>query len=140
MGIDFIDISKRFDALSNGAKAELRRCRKPDDVSMIPAFYHMFFGESDVRHRRVAYFLPYVGHKQGASSLGVQLANKVNEKRLFQVLRSESPNDLIQLRRLVQQVEPVLDWNDFGKQLYFWNDKSKRKILEDFFSHQNKKS
>jgi CRISPR system Cascade subunit CasB len=139
MSLDFEEITNRFKALSNGSKAELRRCATPDDVAMVPAFYHLFFGETDIRHRRIAFFLPYAKHASNSNSLGAQLGKgKISEQRLFQVLRSESPNDLIQLRRLVQQVEPQLDWVEFGKQLFFWNDDQKRRILEQFFMNQSK--
>jgi len=139
MSLDFEEITDRFKALSNGSKAELRRCTTPDDVAMVPAFYRLFFGETDMRHRRIAFFLPYAKHTSHANSLGAQLGKgKISEQRLFQVLRSESPNDLIQLRRLVQQVEPQLDWVEFGKQLFFWNDDQKRRILEQFFMNQSK--
>ncbi|MDX8395080.1 MAG: type I-E CRISPR-associated protein Cse2/CasB, partial [Mariprofundaceae bacterium] len=114
-----------------------RRCATLDDVAMVPAFYRLFFGETDIRHRRVAFFLPYVEQTMGHDLLGAQLAKgKISEQRLFQVLRSEAPNDLIQLRRLVQQVDPKLDWQEFGKQLFFWNDDQKRRILENFFINQ----
>jgi len=139
MSVDFIAVAERFDKLGNGPRAELRRCATPDDVAMVPAFYRLFFGETGARHQRVAFFLPYVQQSVHSDSLGMQLAKrKISEQRLFQVLRSESPNDLIQLRRLVQQVEPKLDWAAFGKQLFFWNDAQKRHILEHFFMNQSK--
>jgi len=140
MSLDFAAIAEQFKALGTGAKAELRRCAAPDDVAMVPAFYRVFFGETDVRHRRVAFFLPYAMHVPNSALLGAQLGKgKISEQRLFQVLRSESPNDLIQLRRLVQQVEPQLDWAEFGKQLFYWNDNQKRRILEHFFMNQANK-
>ncbi|MFQ5334730.1 MAG: type I-E CRISPR-associated protein Cse2/CasB [Flavobacteriales bacterium] len=139
MSIDFRAVAEQFEKLGNGPRAELRRCATPDDMAMVPAFYRLFFGETDARHRRVAFFLPYAKHASNGDSLGAQLARgNISEKRLFQVLRSEPPNDLIQLRRLVQQVEPKLNWTDFGKQLFFWNDDQKRRILEAFFMNQSK--
>jgi len=139
MSLDFLEIARRFKDFSNGSKAELRRCATPDDVAMVPAFYRLFFGETDARHRRVAFFLPFANHASNSDSLGAQLGKgKISEQRLFQVLRSESPNDLIQLRRLVQQVEPQLDWTEFGKQLFYWNDDQKRHLLEHFFMNQAK--
>ncbi len=139
MGINFKEVVDRFEALGNGPKAELRRCATPDDVAMVPVFYRLFFGETDMRHRRVAFFLPYVKHSANSDSLGAQLGKgKVSEQRLFQVLRSEPPNDLIQLRRLVQQIEPQLDWAKFGEQLFYWNNDHKRHILEQFFMNQSK--
>jgi len=139
MSIDFREIAGRFENMGNGLRAELRRCARPEDVAMVPAFYRLLPGmKTNVSWQRLVYFLPFV--KQGGGSLGAELARaNISEKRLFQVLRSESPNDLIQLRRLVQQVEPKLDWQKFGETLFYWNAVKKRRILEDFFMHQSNK-
>ena len=40
---------------------------------------------------------------------------------------------LIQLRRLVMHTEPVGDWSDFGRTLWYWNDRAKRQLVEDFY-------
>jgi len=139
MSIDFRKIAMRFEAMGNGPRAELRRCAKPDDVAMVPAFYRLLPGiKTNASWQRLVYFLPFVRHQQGGDSLGAQLAKSgISEQRLFQVLRSESPNDLVQLRRLVQQADPALDWQQFGAILFFWNEDKKRRILEDFFMHQS---
>ena len=141
MNINFVEIAERFKKLSNGQKAELRRVTKPDDVTLIPAYYRLFPGiKTDVRWQRVAYFLPCAKHKAGGSTLGSQLAKAgISEARLFQVIRSESPNDLIQLRRLVQQVEPALDWQYFGTALFFWGKQNKQRLLEDYFMNHTEK-
>ena len=57
----------------------------------------------------------------------------IKEARIFQVKRSESPNDLIQLRRLVIQAKPEIDFKKFAEQLWYWNENSKKQILKDFF-------
>lgn len=139
MSIDFREIAQRFEKLGNGPRAELRRCAKPKDVAMVPAFYRLLPGiRTDGRWERLVYFFPYVKHHPGNDSLGAQLAKaKISEKRLFQVLRSHPPNDLIQLRRLVQQAEPALDWQRFGEMIFFWNEDQKRRILEDYFMHKS---
>ena len=139
MNIDFNELADRYKKLGNGPRAELRRCARPEDVAMVPAFYRLLPGiKTDGRWQRLVYFLPYVKHLSGNDSLGAQLAKaKVSEKRLFQVLRSQSPNDLIQLRRLVQQAEPALDWQRFGEMLFFWNDDQKHRILEDYFMYKS---
>ncbi len=141
MKIDFVEIAQRFKGLSKGQKAELRRVAAPDDVTLIPAFYRLFPGiKADMRWQRLAYFLPCTHHAPGNLNLGGQLAKAgISEARLFQVIRSESPNDLIQLRRLVQQVEPVLDWQGFGATLFFWGKQNKQRLLEDYFMNHTEK-
>ena len=134
--INFVDIVERYNKrLSNGQRAELRRATL-ESIASIPAYYHLLPGiRTNSSWDRVVFFLPYVKHSDNAKTLGEQLAKKVSEERLFQVLRSRKPNDLIQLRRLVQQVEPTVDWQQFGKTLFFWNEDKKRRLLEDYFYH-----
>jgi CRISPR system Cascade subunit CasB len=62
----------------------------------------------------------------------------VSEKRLFQVVRSDEPNDMIQLRRILQMAEPSVNWPRRQKQLWYWNARSKRDLLEEYFINQPK--
>lgn len=134
---DFSAIAKRFERLTPGQKAELRRVADPEDVAGIPAFYRLFPGERSAPWKvRTAFLLPWAPHQPGAEYLGRQLAKaRVSENRIYQVVRSSYPNDLIQLRRLVQHIEPRLDWNVFGWTLRKWekDKRAKQEILEDFF-------
>lgn len=133
---DYAELNERYKTLHKGHQTELRRAASPDDIALLPGYYRLFPGiKNDQRCQRIAYFLPFIKHRSGAGSLGEKLANTVSEARLFQVIRSNSPNDLVQLRRLVQQVEPTVDWQMLGKTLFFWNDISKRNLLEEFFLH-----
>jgi CRISPR system Cascade subunit CasB len=133
--IDFVAVARRFKELGSGPKAELRRVAKPDDLLLVPAFYRLLPGvKTNPQWQRVVFFLPFVRHMDSGLALGQQLSGRVTEERLFQVLRSSSPNDLIQLRRLVQQVEPTVNWQCLGESLYFWGEKSKRRLIEDYFT------
>jgi len=108
----------------------------------VPAFYRVL--QDNKAHKgmqRLLYCLPLVKHQENGDSLGRALAKAdINEKRLFMVIRSQEPNDLIQLRRLLKQANPTLDWRTTAKTLYYWNDQAKRQLLEDFFYYQNTKS
>lgn len=141
MSMDYKALVDRLEKLGTGPRAELRRCATLQDLAMVPAFYRLFVGiKTDLRHQRVAFFLPLVRHKEGGTKIGQQLAKaRINEKRMIQVLRSQPPNDLLQLRRLVQQAKPQVDWQKFGEMLYYWGDEQKRRLLEDFFMHQQSK-
>jgi len=134
---DFAALWTRYrDGLSAGQRAELRRARCPDELRDVPALYRLLGGIRPTRRwLRVVYMFPYLKHRTGAHSLGGQLAEaKVSEARLFQVIRSEEPNDLIQLRRILQQVEPVVDMGKLGPDLFFWdNRRNKQKLIEDYF-------
>ena len=139
--LGLVELFGRYEKLverNSGIKAELRRIAEPQELLDKPSFYRLMLGKSGDKgwHSwlRVVFFLPYVKHKPGADPLGRQLAKaKVSEMRLFQVLRSDFPNDLIQLRRLVQQVEPSLDWQAFGETLFYWNKFNKQRIMQDYF-------
>lgn len=137
---DFVALKARFDgeAFSNGARAELRRVADLDEVALLPALYRLFPGQRpDERHYRIAFLLPCAKHAANAKSLGAQLATaKVSEARVLQVARSRSPLDMVQLRRLLSHAGVAIDWNVFGKMLWYWNDISKRQLVEDYYLAQ----
>lgn len=139
-GPDFVAIKRKFDkSLGPGERADIRRARLPEDLGMVPATYRLLpAGQRPTpQWLRFVYFLPYARQAEPnsqAESLGVQLSKKrVSEARLFQLVRSEAPTDLQHLRRLLIQTEPVLDWSVFGNTLYFWGERQKRRIVEDYF-------
>lgn len=144
---DFIEVKNYFDnVLTNGQRAELRRVRAPDELAFIPAFYRLLPPSqyANKRWRKIVFFLPYTSHDSKAEKLGMQLArSEISEMRLFQMLRSHYPNDLLYLRRILQQIQPVVNWQKFGKMLFFdWDfraDKVKRFIIEDYFIAINQK-
>jgi CRISPR system Cascade subunit CasB len=122
------------EALTNGQRAELRRAASPEDLGLLPSYYRLLPGRPGSQWERVVYFVPHAGHRSGAPSLGEQLARaRVSEARLFQVIRSTYPNDLIQMRRLLQHVDAIVDWAELGRTLYYWGDRSKRKLVESYF-------
>lgn len=139
---DFLALYQRYQALKPGPQAELKRVMNPGDLIEVPAFYRVL--QDNKAHKgmqRLLYCLPLVKHQENGDSLGRALAKAdINEKRLFMVIRSQEPNDLIQLRRLLKQASPALDWQATAKTLYYWNDQAKRQLLEDFFYYQNTKS
>lgn len=134
---DFVALKARFDseAFPNGARAELRRVAEPGDVALLPALYRLFPGQKpDERYCRIAFLLPYARQAANAKPLGSQLAAaKVAEARVLQVARSRSPLDIVQIRRLLSHADAAVDWQAFGKTLWYWNDISKRELVEDFY-------
>ncbi|WP_020484517.1 type I-E CRISPR-associated protein Cse2/CasB [Methylomonas sp. MK1] len=141
-GPDFIGLYERYQKLKPGPQAELKRVVQPDDLLEIPAFYRLLIDANVSKGiQRLVYCLPLIKHAEGGDSLGRTLAKAdVNEKRLFMVIRSQEPNDLIQLRRLLKQIEPKMDWLSAARIVYYWNDRAKRQLLEDFFFYQNTKT
>jgi len=150
---DYLELIKKYDALSNGEKALIRREVEADDLQTNPVFYRLIqgseFADKVSQAARLVYFLPFVRHKADGKKIGAVFRdNNISERRLFLVVRSEYPNDLTQLRRLLQQVKPyaVVDWNAFGEMLFWWgkskekSEKSKRCLMQDFYLSPSQKN
>lgn len=142
---DFMVLFDTWEQLPNGARAELRRVARPDELVEVPAFYRLYSGKAKTEwekqaYQRLIFCLPYIKHTNEIVGLGKALASGkiVSEKRLFQVIRSDAPNDMVQLRRIVQMAEPSVNWTLAAKTLWFWNDRSKRDLLEDYFINHPK--
>lgn len=141
-GPDFLAVWHRYhaDAFGTGARAELRRAADPEELRERPGLYRLFPGERPGKqHLRVAFLLPYCAHRAGAESFGTQLAKSkktVAEARVMQMARSPWPEDIKHLRRLAVQIDPSVDWAEFGKALWYWNDNQKRRIVEDYYIAQ----
>lgn len=144
---DFMALYNAWEQLSPGPKAELRRVARPDDLIEVPSFYRLFSGRAESEwgkqaYQRLIFCLPCITHIDEDVELGKALAKGkgVSEKRLFQVVRSDDPNDMIQLRRILQMVKPSVHWLKAAKQLWYWNARSKRDLLEEYFINQPKKN
>ena len=153
MSLDAMALYRAWNALDNGASAQIRRASEPDDLRDIPAFYRLVqnLGWHDPLQKKTllrAVFCLSAGkdvikHVEPDSnnphgiSLGKALARseRINERRIYQVLRSHWPQDMVQLRRLISHAEPALHWPSLVEQLQWWtdgNNRSRRKLLEDF--------
>jgi CRISPR system Cascade subunit CasB len=137
---EFMALYNAWEQLPPGPRAELRRVGRPDELIEVPAFYRLFSGKARYEwekqaYQRLIFCLPCITHTGDDLGLGKALAKGkgVSEKRLFQVVRSDSPNDMIQLRRILQMIEPVVNWPKAAKLLWYWNERSKRDLLEDYF-------
>ena len=143
---DFINLHDCYNnKLDNGERAQIKRATQPDDLLELPAFYRSIGNASrkDLKQlTRCVFFLPLIEkHHDEADSLGRQLSyHKISEKRLFHIIRSESPNDLIQLRRVLQQTKlNKINWNAFGAALFFWGSRQKQQLMQDFYLQPQKK-
>ncbi|EOU9535388.1 type I-E CRISPR-associated protein Cse2/CasB [Cronobacter dublinensis] len=156
MSLDFLALYHAWHELDNGARAQLRRVAAPDELKDIPVFYRLVktFNWAEPRQQyaliRMVFCLTagnnaitHQPSEQGkaAKSLGRVLAQseKINERRIYQLIRAQSPNDMIQLRRLLTQAEPTLDWALMANTLCYWGVHQKRQLLEDFVLSLNDK-
>ncbi len=141
---DFAAIKLDFETFSPGEKADIRRTALPEDLRVRGAFYRLLpEGERPTpQWQRVIFFLPWAEHDPDAPPLGAQLATSeksISEIRIFQLLRSENPQDLLHLRRLLQHIKTTLDWGAFGERLWFWGESVKSRIVEEYFSFSRSK-
>lgn len=140
---DFVALRRSFETLGNGPKAELRRVSTVDRIADIPAYYRWLAtaGQSPSKAmERTAFLMPFVAHSADADPIGRQLfKGKISEMRLFQMLRAESPRDIEHLRRLIRHLEHLrLNWEHFGRTLYYWGPIAKRGILQEYFTTETK--
>ena len=139
---NFSDLYSAWSNQKRGAKAEMRRVTTPDELMDLPVFYRLVNScgwESGMkpwdkeRWSRLVFLMENI-EPSGDNSLGEALAisSKVKEKRLFQIVRADSPNDIVQLRRVLKQAQPQVNWQKMAEQVWDWSPRSKRNLLEDF--------
>lgn len=136
---DFVALYEAFQNLSRGDQALLRRARTPDDVGCIPATYYLLQSASvpGRQWNRLVFFLPYVAHADTKRSVGATFADAgISERRLVHMVRAPSPNDLIQLRRLLIQADTRVNWADLARTLWFWGDRSKERVVAGYYLKQ----
>ncbi|MBN8429082.1 MAG: hypothetical protein J0L65_16625 [Xanthomonadales bacterium] len=154
---DFIGLWQRYQALSTGDKAVFKRVSDPDELREFHALYKLFpQGRAHEGWLRAAFLLPWCddcgdAKRQSCQKLGKLLVSRsVNESRVLQVARSNSPNDIVQFRRLMIQLKnPILNWDELGRFLYpsdhepsspanswEWSGKAKRKLVEHYYLAQ----
>jgi CRISPR system Cascade subunit CasB len=136
---NFLSMYDCYQKLTPGQKAEIRRCAKPEDLVEVPTFYKLASKTGSLHgQRRFVFCLPLLAHKEAGPTLGQALGKQagLSEKRMMMVLRSEAPNDLLQLRRLLTMCKPIVDIEKTGKTIFYWSDISKRNLIEDYFFNQ----
>jgi len=141
---DFMSLHDAWMKLTPGQKAELNRVSSPDELLEMPAFYRLFSEMAPeewggAAFQRLVFCLPCIKHTDSDVNLGTAIAHcgrGTSEKRLFQMVRSEFPNDIIQLRQILKMLGPVANWSMAAKQLWDWDERSKCDFLEDFFLNQ----
>lgn len=138
---DFVTLKERFNQeMTPGQRAELRRAAHLEELTMKPALYRLLQGRRPTEpYLRIAFLLPWAEHRPTATHFSAQCFKaKVNEVRLFQIARSHDPADMIQLRRVAMQIKPFIDWNQFGRMLWYWHrPHTKREFIENYYLSQN---
>lgn len=138
----YIDLWERYQRLENGPKADIKRVLNPRELLSIGAFFRLCKQEDNLlKYANVVFILPWLTHKKGVSLGSVFYGNqkrRVSEARMIQMKRSDYPQDVLSLRRMVWQsagrhAEQSVDWEILGPQLFYWGDNNKQKILQDYY-------
>lgn len=155
--IDAMALYYAWQQLDNGACAQIRRVSAPEDLRDLPAFYRLVqpFGWGNPRNQQALMRMVFclsagknaICHQEkkpdqtAGITLGRALANsgKINEQRVFQLIRADKTTDMIQLRRLLAHAEPVLDWSLMAWMLTWWGKRERQQLLEDFVLSTDKK-
>lgn len=142
---DFIEIKDKFNKLSNGDKAELRRVTKQEDIFKISVSYRLLpKGEKPSRQwQRVLLFIAFGEHEKEGKRLGELFAHLgIKEQKFQQMVKISAPNDLALLRDLIKWADQKdllkLDYQSFGQTLYYWGTTSKQAIEKDYFLTRRK--
>jgi CRISPR system Cascade subunit CasB len=143
---DFQKLYEDYEQLDSTRQNLLKRSITPDDLFEIAAFYDLYRPHFKSPHQRAGlmcliFCLPYVTHKPEGKSLGAALSAIgpdgrpiISEKRVIQLSRIEDRSKaMIQLRRLLKHAQPVLDWCNAARSIWYWGKRSRRQLLEDFF-------
>jgi len=137
-------VRKRYDALSPGDRAVLRRCKSSDEV-MLEGAYWRVAGEA---HRRaladVVLLFGEAPHRATKDfSLGRHLrthlssakeGHSVRVRRLVQCERDDLAHRLRGLLRLTSAGHVAIDWGVLGADIFFFGDAVRRRWTQDFFA------
>jgi CRISPR type I-E-associated protein CasB/Cse2 len=138
-------IRGRYDALSDGDKAILRRCKDSDDVRLEGSFWRIASETAHVEAVATAVLLfPCAPHRMlkdfslGRFLKGRLSANEENRalrfRRLVQCQRPELAHRLRGLLRLASANEVGVDWGVLGADIMFFGDVVRRRWTQDFFA------
>ena len=133
-------IYKAYQLLSNGDKADLKRCNLKK-LADSPAYFHVlkFSGTKDtLQTQRILYLL--VGLKISDDEQGVNVAIAllnagVKEAQIIQITRS-GDNGIDYLKRQLVRCDNI-KLESIGKLALFWGDNARRNLLKNFILSAN---
>lgn len=129
-----------------GARAELRRCKSPDDVIMTAAFQRLcqrmrpYFSDEKGWQGRLAAVVGLAAHVREpvfGKSLAVQMAEgsppAVSELRFRRLLQRERPELYAALIRVLRMLGKKADLHDLADSVYYWGSGVKKRWAADYF-------
>ncbi|MHC1625777.1 MAG: type I-E CRISPR-associated protein Cse2/CasB [Methanoculleaceae archaeon] len=125
-----------------GGRADLRRCRTPEEVFFVPEYHHLLslvrpFGKPKLEEMAIiAGILSHVKDNDESAPVAEQMAQikgagdspLVSETRFRRLMQITSPEELYPaMIRLVRHLGGVVNIPDLVKSLYWWNDKTRKR-------------
>lgn len=141
---DFIVLYTLFRRLDARSVKKIRGALNPNDLFYCPPFYRLLV-EFNIKREdrfswsRLVYCLPYLTHSENGRGLGHALARlpiAFKRSQLSRVMLSSYPDDIIELRDLLNLVHPIINWEIFAHTLWHWEYGLKQSILHDFIHAQ----
>jgi CRISPR system Cascade subunit CasB len=146
-------LSRFWDGLENnkGDRAELRRCKQPEEVVMIPCFHRLcthlkplMKSERDgweMRIAAIAGLLAHVRELYPKKTLAEHMAefkgdspvvSELRFRRLLQRDRHDLYGALIRVLRLLDKRANI---HDMAKSVYYWGDSERKRWAFAYFPH-----
>lgn len=145
----YLDLWERYQQMGNGAKADIKKISSPKELLSVGAFFRLCRREDALlKYANIVFVLPWLGHKKGVALGSVfygDQKHRISEARMIQFQRSDYPQDIVALRRMIWQsvgrhAEQAVDWEILGPQLFYWGENNKQKLLQDYYIAEIKSS
>jgi CRISPR type I-E-associated protein CasB/Cse2 len=144
-------VRRAYDALSPGDRAVLKRCRDAGEIAMEGAFWRVVRAAPEEARSRLAEVVvcfPAAEQSRRAAgfSPGIHFhrALRGNREKLTdggalrfrQLLQARGRDELVhRLRRLLTFADAPVDWGVLGSDVFYWNDRVRRRWAQDFYSN-----
>jgi len=132
----------------HGARAELKRCKSPDEVAITASFQRLchrlrpLFASETGWEGRLAAIAGLIAHVEGytpGQSLAAQMAHgtppTVSELRFRRLLQRERSDLYPALLRILRMLDKKVDLPDLANSVYYWGKAVKKRWAADYFPH-----
>ena len=127
--------------ISNGDRAKIYRAMiGRGDLRMCPPYYTLLkmCGEKSCPQiKRVISLFPFITHSSNSvESCGKKMyKGKINENRLIPMMEANDNSLAFEYFTYIKKdLKPILNWENFGDKIYYWNKESRISIAEEYWN------
>ncbi len=155
MKIKWVEVYERYEKLDNGSKALIKRSTSLEEIKLSLVLFQLGL-EHNIQSSRIAFCIPFLKSVEDGNSIGKSLASLDDGdigrekdkyttigKRMMRIVRLDGDNDLYEFRRLLNFIagkssdkKISVDIKSACKALYYWGEKSKKEIFENYLVEQ----